>query len=168
MVYSKNSSSNRIFFIKKGSVAMYSNDYENHPVMIYEKGSFFGEIGVFLNKKRLFSCRAIENLELLVMNKVDFMKLFGRHRPSLFHLFLITVQKRWTDIEKVLGMLSKILNSEFLVNKSDHSLLLNKNKKPLMKLVSDYTISKKCKVFISSQHSLEFNKIYRGKLNFTL
>lgn len=150
MVYSQNSSSNRIFFIKNGKVAMYSNDYENHPVMIYEKGSFFGEIGVFLNKKRLFSCIAIENLELLVMNKVDFMKLFGRHRPSLFHLFLITVQKRWTDIEKILAILSEILNSEFFINKSDHSFLLSKHKKPLMKLVSDYTISKKSKLFVKN------------------
>ena len=138
MVYSQNSSSNRIFFIKKGSVAMYSNDYDNHPVMIYEKGSFFGEIEVFLNQKRLFSCRAIENLELLVMDKVNFTKLFGRHKPSLFHLFLITVEKRWTDIEKVLCMLSEIQNSEYLVNRSDHSLLVSRDKKPLMQLVSEF------------------------------
>lgn len=91
---------------------MLSEDYHNLPIAFYEEGSFFGEIEVFKNLKRCFTCIAADNLELLAMEKADFKKIFGRYNPDLFKLFLVVAERRWKDVELVLKFIGDMVDPQ--------------------------------------------------------
>lgn len=110
IVYSKGNLANKVYFILKGKILMVSEDYHNLPIALYEEGSFFGEIEVFKNLKRCFTCIAADNLELLAMEKADFKKIFGRYNPDLFKLFLVVVEHRWTDVEIMLQFIGNLVD----------------------------------------------------------
>ena len=89
-----------------------SEDYDNLPIAVYQKGSYFGEIEIFQNIKRCFTCIALEDLELLVIEKTNYQRIFSRQFPILGQMFIIQIEQRWKHIEEILKLIDKFLDPE--------------------------------------------------------
>ena len=149
IVYSKGNFANKVYFILRGKVFMLSEDYHNLPIAFYEEGSFFGEIEVFKNLKRCFTCIAADNLELLAMEKADFKKIFGRYNPDLFKLFLVVAERRWKDVELVLKFIGDMVDPQ---NKNTDAIRFTNKLKEENEIVA--RISRQTSSLISSKGTL--------------
>ena len=89
---------------------MLSDDCHNLPIAVYEEGSFFGDIEVFKNFKRYFSCTSMSQLELLALDKLSFKRIFFRQYPILSKHFIKQIEKRWNSIEKILELIENYLD----------------------------------------------------------
>lgn len=123
-----------------------SEDYNNLPIVVYQKGSFFGEIEIFQNMKRCFTCVALEELELLVIEKSNYKKIFNRQFPFLGQMFLIQIEARWKHIEDILKLIDKFLDPQ-KKNKSGREITeaIIKEGKVISKMSRKNTISRKSK-----------------------
>jgi hypothetical protein len=91
---------------------MISEDFEGLPIAVYEEGTFFGDIEVFKNFKRYFSVNSLTNLELLALEKKDFKRIFFRQYPTLGHLFLNHIEKKWNNIQEILELIEDFFDPE--------------------------------------------------------
>jgi CRP-like cAMP-binding protein len=70
-IYHKNEIPNKIYILFKGRVAVM---YDNKTVMkMYGQGAYFGEIEIFKNTVREYSLRTLEDCELMIWNKDEFL-----------------------------------------------------------------------------------------------
>ena len=79
-------------------------EYDGVPVAIYQPGDIFGEIEVYKNSKRLFSVISITKMEILVLNKKDFRRIFFRMVPSLGNKFVDQMEQKFEYLETVMQM----------------------------------------------------------------
>lgn len=128
---------------------MISEDYGNLPIAVYEAGSFFGDIEVFKNLKRYFSCIALVSLELLTIDKANFKRIFFRQYPILGQMFLVHIEKRWNNIEEILFLIDGFLNPN--KNKLSGNRLIDSIKKEgifLSKISRNSSVNNKSIVFL--------------------
>ena len=85
------------------------DEHNNIPVEVYEPGMFFGEFEVYKNTHRLFSCLALTDLEVLVLNKKDFKKIFFRSYPKLGNIFIQEMNINFERLEYVMELIHDTL-----------------------------------------------------------
>jgi CRP-like cAMP-binding protein len=122
--------------VKKGYVVMIWDEHNNIPVEVYEPGMFFGEFEVYKNTNRLFSCIALTDLELLVLNKKDFKKIFFRSFPKLGNIFIQEMNINFERLEYVMEMIHDQLfpeNSDFEI---DEKLKIIRGEKIMLSKIS--------------------------------
>lgn len=88
------------------------DEHDHLPVEVYEPGMYFGEFEVYKNTNRLFSCMALTDLELLVLNKRDFKKIFFRSFPKLGTIFIQEMNFNFERLEYIMEMIYDAFYSE--------------------------------------------------------
>ena len=96
------------YIIKSGKVKLYHDAVDSGTETLIEvMGSkdIFGELGVFADINRVFSAAALENTELIAINKTDFIN-FAKNNPGtgiklMWNLSQLTIKKLLTEIEKL-------------------------------------------------------------------
>lgn len=95
------------------------DQYEGVPVGIYREGCIFGEFEVFKNTTRVFSCFAASDLEVMVLNKKDFKRIFFQKFPDFGAKHLIMMDRQFEGLEVIMQMILDFLvleNSHFFGN----------------------------------------------------
>ncbi len=93
------------YLIKKGRVKLSRNlpGVENHPLLILGPGQFFGELSLLYATQKVYTAKALENVELLVLTKEKFQYL-SEKAPSVALKFIrqlaVNTLMRWDIIAK--------------------------------------------------------------------
>lgn len=98
-----------IYFIKKGLALLTWDEYDGVPVSIFDEGSIIGELEVYKNSPRLFTCWAVTDLDLLVLTKKDFKRIFFQNFPNFGHKHLIIMDRAFEALEGVMQMVVDFL-----------------------------------------------------------
>jgi hypothetical protein len=85
------------------------DQYEGVPVGVYGSGSSFGELEVYKNTRRLFSCWAVTDLDLMVLSKKDFKKIFFQNFPDFGQKHLIIMDRAFDGLEAIMQMVVDFL-----------------------------------------------------------
>lgn len=80
-------------------------EYDGVPVALYQPGDMFGDFEVYKNTKRLFSVMSISKLEVLVLHKAKFRKIFFQVLPSLGVRFVQDLDEKFQFLERVMQMI---------------------------------------------------------------
>ena len=80
-------------------------EYDGVPVALYQPGDIFGEFEVYKNSQRLFSVMSITKLEVYVLSKRQFKKIFFRIAPYLGNKFLDQMENKFLYLERVMQMI---------------------------------------------------------------
>lgn len=97
----------KIYFVNKGLVVMTWRDLENIPVGLYERGTWFGDIEVHKNKRRLFSCIAKTEVELFVMEKRQFKHIFFKKFRGFGRYLVETINQNFENLAKIMEFIIK-------------------------------------------------------------
>lgn len=81
------------------------NEYEGVPVGIYIPGNIFGDLEVYKNSSRLFSCVAITRLETFTMTKQDFRRILFVKYPTIGKTYLSIMDFKLLELEKVMQII---------------------------------------------------------------
>lgn len=108
------------------------DEHNNIPVEVYEPGMFFGEFEVFKNTPRLFSCLALTDLEVLVLKKKDFKKIFFRSFPKLGNFFIQEMNFNFERLEHVMELIQTQMFPENSDSQIDEKLNLIRNEKNIL------------------------------------
>lgn len=108
------------------------DENNNIPVEVYEPGMFFGEFEVFKNTPRLFSCLALTDLEVLVLKKKDFKKIFFRSFPKLGNFFIQEMNLNFERLEYVMEIIHTQFSPENSQSHIDDKLNLIRNEKHIL------------------------------------
>ena len=80
-------------------------EYDGVPVALFQPGDIFGDLEVYKNTRRMFSVMSITKVELLVLHKHHFRKIFFRLLPSLGNKFVLNMEKKFIFLERVMQMI---------------------------------------------------------------
>ena len=80
---------------------MLSDEHYGLPVAIYKAGNFFGEMEIFANEKRHFSCWAYSDCVLIALKKEVYSKLFYIKYPILGKAFDKIINVRFNHFVKL-------------------------------------------------------------------
>jgi CRP-like cAMP-binding protein len=108
-----------MYFIREGHAIMTWDQYEGVPVGVYGSGSTFGELEVYKNTRRLFSCWAVTDLDLFVLSKKDFKRIFFQNFPDFGQKHLVIMDRAFDGLEGIMQMVVDFLiieNSSILEN----------------------------------------------------
>jgi CRP-like cAMP-binding protein len=101
-VYLKENASRNFYMVLEGVVQMYCGFENQFPCMVYEPGSFFGEIELMMNCPRQFTCIALTKCVLLTISKKYFFKLFFNKFSDFNEIFKAIVPVRIKAINRIL------------------------------------------------------------------
>ncbi|GEM_PF-5285930 len=94
------------YLIKKGRIKLsrkINPGVENHPLLLLGPGQFFGELSLIYAMPKIYTAKALENVELLVLTREKFQFL-SEKVPSLalkiIKQLLINTLMRWELITK--------------------------------------------------------------------
>ena len=88
-------------------------DQMNHmPVAVFQEGSFFGELEVYRNTQRAFTCMAVTELDVLTLEKKDFKKLFFKYNPKLGKHFIFQMNESLHNLENMMDI-TRLLFQQF-------------------------------------------------------
>jgi len=110
-------------------------EYDGIPVRIFQPGLIFGDLETYKNSNRLFSCIAITELEVLILNKRDFRRVFYRMFPSLGNRYMHEMDRKLEFLKGIMQMIVDCVKFEKdakQVNKTQYHLnpnLLNLKRK---------------------------------------
>lgn len=110
-------------------------EYDGIPVRIFQPGLIFGDLETYKNSNRLFSCIAITELEVLILNKRDFRRVFYRMFPSLGNMYMHEMDRKLEFLKGIMQMIVDCVKFEKdakEVNKTQYHLnpnLLNLKRK---------------------------------------
>ena len=80
-------------------------EYDGVPIALFQPGDIFGELEVYKNSKRIFSVMSISKMEVLVLSKSDFKKIFFRKAPFLGNRFVFELERKFLFLERVMQMI---------------------------------------------------------------
>lgn len=85
IVYSEGNHPNRLYYVIKGKVKAYkSNDYGKELVTeLYKPGDFLGHVAILENSVYKRNAEAMEDTELAVIPREDFVELINNHPQAL-------------------------------------------------------------------------------------
>jgi CRP/FNR family transcriptional regulator, cyclic AMP receptor protein len=88
-IFKENDNGSELYVIISGKVEISKNLIGNRKkiLTILEKDNFFGEISIFDNKKRSANALAIEDTELMIIQKNDFIKLLDKNDKIAHHCY---------------------------------------------------------------------------------
>ena len=104
-----------MYFVKQGHALMTWDQYESVPIGVFGPGSIFGEIEVYKNTRRMFSCWAVTDLELFVLSKKNFKRIYFQNFPELGKKHLIIMDRAFEAIEGLMQMIQ-----DFLILENSH------------------------------------------------
>jgi CRP-like cAMP-binding protein len=104
-IYHKDYPSDKIYLICSGQVLMTWDEYENVPIGIFIEGNIFGDLEVYKNSKRLFSCFAITKLETFSMTKTEFRRILFMKYPTIGKIYLNIMDFKLLELEKVMQII---------------------------------------------------------------
>lgn len=81
------------------------DEYEGVPIGIFIPGNIFGDLEVYKNSRRLFSCVAITRLETFSMTKKDFRRILFIKYPSIGKVYLSIMDFKLLELEKVMQII---------------------------------------------------------------
>src|SRR5688572_16733718 len=81
IIFSVGDEGGTMFVVKSGRVELYIRDTSNSYVTlsIVEPGHLFGELSLLDNEYRSATAKALDNTELIVINRADLQLLFAAH-----------------------------------------------------------------------------------------
>ena len=121
--------------MKSGCAMITWEEYDGIPVRIFQPGLIFGDLETYKNSNRLFSCIAITELEVLILNKRDFRRVFYRMFPSLGNMYMHEMDRKLEFLKGIMQMIVDCVKFEKdakEVNKTQYHLnpnLLNLKRK---------------------------------------
>lgn len=136
VIVTEGSSSNTVYIILSGTAEVFRRDTLNDIVTIatLKDGDIFGEMGIFLDKKRTASIKAISDLVAAEFTNADFVKALLEIPDLMYRLFRSLAQNITYMNDKINRM------NEFVLLKTiAHKFLLTAN--PKLSLNDEYTIS---------------------------
>jgi DNA-binding response OmpR family regulator len=82
LIFAEGDAANRVFLILKGKVKTFrSNEYgKNYTTSIYSEGQYFGHLAMIENLSQPDFAEALEDTDLLAINKAAFMELLYRNQ----------------------------------------------------------------------------------------
>lgn len=80
-----------VYFVSHGKIGFYTENQEK--LLVYSKGTYFGEVEVFFDEPRYFNAISQEPVELLFMNKFDFLRILMKF-PKMFEMEIYKAYKR--------------------------------------------------------------------------
>lgn len=88
-IYKENDPIEEIFFLIKGKAGLVHKDLKDSIFLIIDEGYYFGEIDFVLNKngRRGFTCKALEDSDLLTLNKLDLSKVDVEYEEIVAGMF---------------------------------------------------------------------------------
>ena len=125
---------NEIYFIIQGKVEYVLSGYKDYPFLSISKDIHFGDLDIvhcmltgtrITEGKRLFTARAKEDCEILVLSQTDMFKLFHRYQEQAISIFdgsdlrLTHALERKRKLEKALNNVHKKMNLIFESNAGD-------------------------------------------------
>ena len=125
-------------------------EYDGIPVRIFQPGFIFGDLETYKNCNRLFSCISITKLELLVLSKTDFRRVFYRLFPTLGNNYI-------NEMDRKLGLLKGIM--QMIVDSTKFTQFTHKTQEITSKLNPDLLKLKRKSKYIQS-----FVNSIRGRL----
>lgn len=89
IIVTEGSSSNTVYIILSGNVEVFRKDILNDIVLIATlgEGDIFGEMGIFLDRKRTASIKAISEVVLAEFTNADFVKALLEIPDLMYRLF---------------------------------------------------------------------------------
>ena len=85
------------------------DEYENVPIGIFIEGNVFGDLEVYKNSKRLFSCVAMTKLEVFSMTKTEFRRILFIKYPVIGKIYLNIMDFKLLELEKVMQIIVSII-----------------------------------------------------------
>ena len=127
------------------------DEFEGLPVAVYHPGMCFGEFEVYKNTERLFSCRSITEMKVLILEKRDFKQIFFRSYPQLGNVFVKEMNRKFNHLLKIMTVLQNEVFPE-LSNSEGH--------------IKMDIIKEECNFLsrISEKHSFSLGKILMFRL----
>lgn len=80
-------------------------EYDGVPIALYQPGDIFGDLETYKNTRRLFSVMSISKLEVLVLHKSKFRKIFFQVMPALGVKFVEELEQKFQFLERVMQMI---------------------------------------------------------------
>ena len=115
VIFCENEPPNEVYILKKGKVRI-SRIVENKDVQLFimKSGDVFGEMALLENKNRSATAVALEETELLVINRTNF-ELMTQKEPQLMTKTIALLADRiWTSNKLMLNTYFPDLNSKIL------------------------------------------------------
>ena len=112
------------------------DEHEGLPVAVYQEGMFFGDFEVYKNTQRLFSCKALTELKLLILEKKDFKRIFFRTFPQLGKLFVREMNNKFYNLEYTMEVLHNNIFPDFSNQEGKDKIQLVKGERLFLSRVS--------------------------------
>lgn len=94
-----------MFVVRSGKVRVYKTvNMEKIELAVFEKGSFFGEMSILLSETRHATVEALEDGELLVLDKAGLISNM-QSDPSFGFVMMKNLALRLTEAHKVISKL---------------------------------------------------------------
>ena len=104
-IYRNDYPSDKIYLIKSGQVMTTWNEYDGVPIGIFIPGNIFGDLEVYKNSNRMFSCLAVTEVELYSMKKQDFRRILFIKYPKIGKIYLNIMDFKLFELEKVMQLI---------------------------------------------------------------
>ena len=91
---------------------MLSDEHYGLPVAIYKAGDFFGEMEIFANEKRHFSCWAYSACILIALKKEVYSEIFYKKYPSLGKAFKKIINIRFNHFVELCLFADQLLTGK--------------------------------------------------------
>lgn len=79
--------------------------FDGIPVRIFQPGLIFGDLETYKNCNRLFTCIAITQMDVLVLSKRDFRRVFFRMFPALGNMYVNEMDRKLEFLKGVMQMI---------------------------------------------------------------
>lgn len=122
VLFAQGDQGDSMFFVLSGKISIFAGVPPRIEVLtVFEKGDFFGEMGLFDDKPRSASAMALEASHLLVLHKSDFRELIAEYPEVALGIMkelnqrIRVTNERLTTIEgRVLDKGSRLYSREYL------------------------------------------------------
>ena len=91
---------------------MLSDEHYGLPVAIYKASDFFGEMEIFANEKRHFSCWAYSDCILIALKKEMYSEIFYKKYPSLGKAFKKIINIRFNHFVELCLFADELLSQK--------------------------------------------------------
>lgn len=78
-------------------------EFNDVPISIYNQGQCFGELEVYKNTPRVFSCTSLTNVKLMLLDKKKFKYLFFKAFPKVGKMFINRMESKFQKLEKIIN-----------------------------------------------------------------
>jgi CRP-like cAMP-binding protein len=113
MIFSENEPGNDLFILQKGKVKITKIIHGVDTILnIMKPGDVFGEMALLDNKPRSASAIAMENVELLAINKSNFEKMVETQPQLMSKIITVLSERVWNAYKKISNSLIEDINGK--------------------------------------------------------